>query len=78
MPVGLHGLGLRSLGPVWSRKTIFGDGVPFAFGRDGDIGAGLTDDALKDRVRRVIPLNMGALLLSVLGLILIVMGVALG
>ena len=40
--------------------------------------AGLTDDALKDRVRRVIPLNMGALLLSVLGLILIVMGVALG
>ncbi len=40
----LYGLGLRSLGPVWSRKTIFGDGVPFAFGRDGDIGEGLTED----------------------------------
>jgi len=40
----LHGLGLRSLGPVWSRKTIFGEGVPFGFGRDGDIGDGLTAD----------------------------------
>lgn len=40
--------------------------------------AGLADDALKERVRRVIPLNMGALLLSVLGLILIVMGIVLG
>ena len=40
----LHALGLRSLGPVWSRPTIFGDGVPFGFGRDGDTGPGLTDD----------------------------------
>ena len=40
----LHALGLRSLGLVWSRPTIFGDGVPFGFGRDGDTGPGLTDD----------------------------------
>lgn len=39
----LHRLGLRSLGPVWSRPNIFGEGVPFAFGIDGDTGAGLTD-----------------------------------
>lgn len=39
----LHGFGLRSLGPVWSRPTIFGDGVPFKSGVDGDTGAGLTD-----------------------------------
>lgn len=47
----LHALGLRSLGPVWSRKTIFGDGVPFAFGRDGDIGEGLTEDGKRLIVR---------------------------
>ena len=35
--------GLRSLGPVWSRKTIFGDGVPFRFPHSPDIGPGLTD-----------------------------------
>lgn len=40
----LHALGLRSLGPVWSRPTIWGDGVPFDFGRDGDTGPGLTAD----------------------------------
>lgn len=40
----LYALGLRSLGLVWSRPTIFGDGVPFAFDRDGDTGPGLTDD----------------------------------
>ena len=34
--------GLRSLGPVWSRPTIFGHGVPFRFPADGDIGPGLT------------------------------------
>lgn len=38
----LHALGLRSLGIVWSRPTIFGEGVPFVFGRDGDTGDGLT------------------------------------
>ncbi|MEM1365007.1 MAG: dipeptidase [Pseudomonadota bacterium] len=39
----LYALGLRSLGPVWSRPTIFGHGVPFRFPSDGDIGPGLTD-----------------------------------
>ncbi len=38
----LYAQGLRSLGPVWSRQTPFGDGVPFAFGQDGDTGPGLT------------------------------------
>ncbi|OWU82999.1 peptidase M19 [Oceanicola sp. 22II-s10i] len=36
-------LGLRSLGPVWSRPTIFGEGVPFRYPSTGDIGGGLTD-----------------------------------
>ncbi|WP_308917970.1 dipeptidase [Jannaschia sp. LMIT008] len=39
----LHAAGLRSLGPVWSRSTIFGHGVPFRFPSSPDIGAGLTD-----------------------------------
>jgi membrane dipeptidase len=38
-----HGMGLRSLGPVWSRPTIFGHGVPFRFPSTGDTGPGLTD-----------------------------------
>lgn len=38
----LYAAGLRSLGPVWSRPTIFGSGVPFAFPSGPDIGAGLT------------------------------------
>jgi len=39
----LFDMGLRSLGPVWSRPNIFGHGVPFRFPSDGDIGPGLTD-----------------------------------
>ena len=38
-----YDLGLRSLGPVWSRPTVFGSGVPFKFPGDPDIGPGLTD-----------------------------------
>ena len=38
----LHRAGLRSLGPVWSRPTIFGHGVPFRYPSDPDIGPGLT------------------------------------
>ena len=38
-----HALGLRSLGPVWSRPTIFGHGVPFRFPGTPDTGPGLTD-----------------------------------
>ena len=45
-----HAMGLRSLGPVWSRPTVFGYGVPFRFPGDPDTGPGLTD-AGKDLVR---------------------------
>jgi membrane dipeptidase len=38
----LYDLGLRSLGPVWSRPNAFGHGVPFRFPSTGDIGPGLT------------------------------------
>ncbi|MEM0947858.1 MAG: membrane dipeptidase [Pseudomonadota bacterium] len=40
----LYAAGLRSLGPVWSRETIFGTGVPFRYPSDGDIGPGLTEE----------------------------------
>ena len=46
----LHAAGLRSLGPVWSRPTIFGHGVPFRFPGDPDTGPGLTP-AGRDLVR---------------------------
>ena len=39
----LYAAGLRSLGPVWSRPTVFGHGVPFRYPSDGDIGPGLTE-----------------------------------
>ena len=38
-----HAMGLRSLGPVWSRPTIFGNGVPFRFPSSPDTGPGLTE-----------------------------------
>ena len=38
-----HAMGLRSLGPVWSRPTAFGNGVPFAYPSGPDTGAGLTE-----------------------------------
>jgi membrane dipeptidase len=38
-----HGVGLRSVGPVWSRPTIFGHGVPFRFPSSPDTGDGLTE-----------------------------------
>lgn len=38
-----HARGLRSIGPVWSRPTIFGHGVPFRFPSDPDTGPGLTE-----------------------------------
>ena len=37
-----HAMGLRSVGPVWSRPTVFGHGVPFAFPSSPDTGPGLT------------------------------------
>ena len=39
-----HAAGLRSLGPVWSRPTIFAEGVPFRFPGSPDVGGGLTED----------------------------------
>jgi membrane dipeptidase len=46
-----HSAGLRSLGPVWSRSTDFGHGVPFISPSSPDTGPGLTDAgrALVDR-----------------------------
>ena len=38
----LYELGLRSIGPVWSRSNIFGNGVPFDFPNKPDIGEGLS------------------------------------
>lgn len=38
-----YNAGLRSLGPVWSRPTIFAHGVPFSFPSTPDIGPGLTE-----------------------------------
>lgn len=39
----LHEVGLRSLGPVWSRSNAFGHGVPFLCPSSPDTGPGLTD-----------------------------------
>lgn len=39
----LYELGLRSLGPVWSRANLFGCGVPFDFPGSPDQGPGLSD-----------------------------------
>lgn len=44
-------LGLRSLGPVWSRKNLFAEGVPFRFPHSPDTGPGLTGLG-RDLVRR--------------------------
>ncbi len=40
---GYHAIGLRSLGPVWSRPTAFAHGVPIKFPSSPDTGPGLTD-----------------------------------
>ncbi|MFC4557712.1 dipeptidase [Virgibacillus kekensis] len=39
----LHQAGLRSLGPVWSRPNVYGEGVPFRYPSSPDIGDGLSD-----------------------------------
>ncbi len=43
----LYAAGLRSIGPVWSRPTIFAEGVPFRFPSTGDIGPGLTEAGMR-------------------------------
>ena len=40
--------------------------------------AGLTDEALRARLQRALPVNLGALLCSFIGLMLVVFGVMLG
>lgn len=40
--------------------------------------AGLADDALRARLMRALPVNLGSLLLSLLGLGLVVVGIAVG
>ena len=37
-----YGRGVRSIGPVWSRPNVFGEGVPFRFPSSPDVGSGLT------------------------------------
>ena len=46
----LYQAGLRSLGPVWSRKNAFADGVPMVFPGSADTGSGLTE-AGRDLIR---------------------------
>lgn len=53
----LYHAGLRSLGPVWSRSTRFGYGVPFRFPASPDTGPGLTDSG-KALVKACNELNM--------------------
>ena len=53
----LYALGMRSLGLVWSRPTIFGHGVPFRHSSDGNTGAGLTADG-KRLVKRCLELGI--------------------
>jgi membrane dipeptidase len=38
-----HAMGLRSIGPVWSRANAFATGVQFAMPSSPDLGPGLTD-----------------------------------
>ncbi|WP_319823871.1 hypothetical protein [Thalassovita sp.] len=40
--------------------------------------ANLSDDDLRDAVKKVVPLNLGALFLSVIGLMMVILGVFLG
>jgi membrane dipeptidase len=42
-----YAAGLRSLGIVWSRPNLFGNGVPFRFPSSPDIGPGLTGYGLR-------------------------------
>ena len=43
----VYGLGLRSLGLVWSRPNAYASGVPFKFPASADTGPGLTDAGKK-------------------------------
>lgn len=41
-------------------------------------GAGLSETALRDRLRQIVALNLGALFISAIGLMLVVLGVTFG
>jgi len=43
----LYAAGLRSIGLVWSRPNIFGEGVPFAWPSSSNTGAGLNEAGRK-------------------------------
>jgi len=58
----LHAVGLRSLGPVWSRPNAFATGVPFRFPGSPDVGPGLTEHGRElvtacDRLRIVLDVS---------------------
>ena len=40
--------------------------------------ANLSDDDLRDAIQKVVPINLGALFLSVIGLMMVILGVFLG
>lgn len=40
--------------------------------------SGLSDEELRDVVKQVVPLNMGALFLSTIGLMMVILGIFLG
>ncbi|SFM77295.1 hypothetical protein [Shimia aestuarii] len=40
--------------------------------------AGLSDEELRAAVQKVVPLNMGALFLSVIGLMIVIVGISFG
>jgi membrane dipeptidase len=52
-----YAAGVRSLGLVWSRPSVFGHGVPFRFPSSSDTGPGLTD-AGRALVRRCAQLGV--------------------
>lgn len=37
--------------------------------------AGLSDEAMRDELKKVVPLNMGALFISVIGLMMVIIGI---
>ncbi|SLN41584.1 hypothetical protein [Roseisalinus antarcticus] len=39
--------------------------------------AGLSDEELRSRIQSILPLNLGALFLSVIGLMMVIIGIAL-
>ena len=53
----LHQAGLRSIGPLWNRPSVFGHGLKASFPHSPNTGAGLTE-AGKQLVQKAAQLNM--------------------